>query len=276
MIIRIWGSHKKDIWHASRSNEISPWGYDPSQDVAASEDKNPFRVSIGSNPRSDSSDLGVSLHANDEDNAKDEDDFEWPSDEARYKSLSPSIIAKRATVANSNVPTFCLRASHGARQMAQHQVSTLRILIHKMRTCHKEVFDGFDSNITDRQFWEMLYIGWLDEPWNIPDEKSLSQRFGWVLHFIRTNELSDDAQRANVILRDALRGILQCEKHPYNYEIPCTDSKLLKPDLSQDWVQNFLEASQALPAVEAALADQLGHLGIGGFCHTFGLLIADL
>lgn len=179
-----------------------------------------------------------SLHANDEDNAKDnskdEDNFKWPSDEARYKSLSLNIIAQRATVVNSNVSTFCLRASHGAKQMAQHQVSTLRILIHKMRACHKEVFDGFGSNITDRHFREMLYIGWLDEHWGIPDKKTLTRRFGWVLHFIRTNELSDDAQRARGVLRDALRDILQREKHPYSYEIPCTASKLLKPDLSQD------------------------------------------
>ncbi|KAL7622865.1 hypothetical protein AAE478_006544 [Parahypoxylon ruwenzoriense] len=62
--------------------------------------------------------------------------------------------------------------------MAQHRLSTFRILISIMRKYYEVVFIDDSLDPTDDQFWETLYIGALDESWKIANQHALRQRFG--------------------------------------------------------------------------------------------------
>ncbi|KAF5976431.1 hypothetical protein FCOIX_7118 [Fusarium coicis] len=67
--------------------------------------------------------------------------------------------------------------------------------------------------------------------------------------------------------------VLSCPTHPYNSKAAKAGS-WLNPDLSQVWVKKFLEANGSLDRVENGLKARMPDMGIGGFCSTYGILVA--
>lgn len=85
---------------------------------------------------------------------------------------------------------------------AQHQTSTLRILISLMRGVHQVVFS--DQDAEDTQFWETLFFE-LTPEWKVASQYVLRYRSSWVLGYLRTGALPQDATKAQEIMRDALQ-----------------------------------------------------------------------
>ncbi|KAK1596252.1 uncharacterized protein LY79DRAFT_577302 [Colletotrichum navitas] len=146
-----------------------------------------------------------------------------------------------------------------------------------MRNYHEKIFDTDFDVATDTAFWETLFIGGLDKSWKIPDQHRLQQRVGWVLEFIRTGYLPQDAHTASDILREALAdNALHFQMHPYSYQGKHSTASLLNPDLCPKWAQELLSVKGALESVETSIQSRMYGIGIKGFRDAYGTLISNL
>lgn len=146
-----------------------------------------------------------------------------------------------------------------------------------MRQHHDSQYDSSASSYSgDHSFWTVLFID-LDRSWNLTGSAQLEHRFTWVLELIRTGSLPAHAEVAAKILQKSLSGTaFKRETHPYNYETQCLTRKFVNPDLSPEWVKDFLLANDALSAVERDIKKDLKGYDIGGFCAMYGILITQL
>ncbi|KAL7911897.1 hypothetical protein GGI35DRAFT_491983 [Trichoderma velutinum] len=161
-------------------------------------------------------------------------------------------------------------------EMAQHQKSTFRILVAIMRRHHESVFNGELNTVTDHDFWSNLFIVGLDSFWMVGDTHVWRDRFGWVLQYIRTGTLPEDAAIARGILQLAMTNLLAEEKHPYNYDTSIPTFGFLNPDLNPLWIRQLLSASNDSIRVEKRARSRLKGFDISKFCKHFGILIASL
>ena len=210
-----------------------------------------------------------------------EGQFEWPSGGTRYKALSsthPEVLGpqvKATTVPEDDLEIVLSRV--GPSQLAQHQPSTLRILLSIMRSHHQVTFDNGPDDADDDQFWSTLFIGALDDKWQILDERVLRHRISWVLKYIRTRALPAEAVFAQGILREALEGsVLACHTYPYSYKIDVPTSRFLNPDLSQRWMEQFLTAHSDRIRLDVGLEGYAGDLSFPALCDRYGILIPQL
>ncbi|KAK2132826.1 hypothetical protein NOF04DRAFT_1354376 [Fusarium oxysporum II5] len=81
---------------------------------------------------------------------------------------------------------------------------------------HRSVFDKYsESYAGDDTFWEIIFVE-LGKKWNIETQAQLQHRFGWVLKYLRSGELPEEAKTASQILQECLsNSVLSSEKHPY-------------------------------------------------------------
>lgn len=68
----------------------------------------------------------------------------------------------------------------GSCQLAQHEPSTVRILISVVRNHHQCTFDNGPDDAVGDDCWRALFIGRLDQKWQISDKQVLHHRFSWV------------------------------------------------------------------------------------------------
>jgi len=211
--------------------------------------------------------------------ANTQTDYVWPSDWGRHEALaltneSVFVISNGST---KNAPTT-LRVPvqlQAPSDSAQHQSSTLRILLHIMRKFHRTVFGVPKGNY--EEFWISLFVGGLDQSWKIKESSYLKQRFQWVLDVVETGCLPPEARIAERLLREGLQdSALSCTTHPYNYitRVTRNTAGYLNPDLSADWVKKFLSAKGALQHIKTGIQTSIPDMGIDGFCDVYGILIA--
>jgi hypothetical protein len=112
------------------------------------------------------------------------DGYVWPSDEQRLEvlSYSNSLAALSLNQHTSAIPTSPgLTITVGARRqamMAQHHVSTFRVLVRRMTDMHQAVFA--EENATLDYFWEQLFLDMGTDEWGNPSPntpKGLKGRF---------------------------------------------------------------------------------------------------
>ncbi|RYO77070.1 hypothetical protein DL764_010248 [Monosporascus ibericus] len=188
---------------------------------------------------------------------KTEGQFEWPSDDTRYKALSsahPEVLGPQ--VKATTVPEDDLE-------------------IHNEKS-YQVTFDNGPDDADDDQFWGTLFIGALDDKWQILDERVLRHRFSWVLKYIRTGALPAEAVFAQGILREALEGSVPACHTQYSYEIDVPTSRFLNPDLSQRWTEQFLTAHSDRVKLDAGLEGYPGGLSFPALCDRYGILIPQL
>ncbi|OAA53903.1 Homeodomain-like protein [Niveomyces insectorum RCEF 264] len=272
------------FWDSCHLEDLPPWQYDPVRDG--------YAVMCDDHPETESSELSRHIRVCDRDNgqsagglrimsAEPEGQFKWPSDDARYKALSstyPEGLGRqiKATYAPGEDMEVVL-ARVGPSQLAQHQPSTLRVLLSIMRNHHRITFDNGPDDADDGQFWSTLFIGALDDKWQVQDERVLCYRFGWLLEYIRTGALPAQAIFAQNVLREVLEGtVLTCQTHPYNYEVDVPTSRYLNPDLSQTWTKQFLTDHSDRVKLDASLKGCPGGLSYPAFCDRYGILIPQL
>ncbi|RTE79339.1 hypothetical protein BHE90_006156 [Fusarium euwallaceae] len=139
----------------------------------------------------------------------------------------------------------------------QHQTSTLRILISFMRGVHQVVFS--DQDAEDTQFWETLFFE-LTPKWKTASQYVLHYRFSWVLEYLQTGALPQEATKAQEIMRDALQeSLLAKTKHPYSYDI-----------------QELLKSECDIPRLVSRLKHDLPSVNFLALCTIYGILIPQL
>lgn len=106
-----------------------------------------------------------------------------------------------------------------------------------MRDVHQRTFDESTEStfldLTDAEYWDNLFVGGLGSSWGIKNVQELKSRFGWVLEYVRSGYLPQEASIADEVLRDALSGsLLKSDSHLYQQNGTFDACKLLNPDLS--------------------------------------------
>ncbi|RSL79218.1 hypothetical protein CEP51_007538 [Fusarium floridanum] len=156
----------------------------------------------------------------------------------------------------------------------QHQTSTLRILISFMRGVHQVVFS--DQDAEDTQFWETLFFE-LTPKWKAASQYVLHYRFSWVLEYLQTGALPQEATKAQEIMRDALQeSLLAKTKHPYSYDVGVSKSGHLHPDLDTVWIQELLKSECDIPRLVSRLKHDLPSVNFLALCTIYGILIPQL
>jgi hypothetical protein len=202
----------------------------------------------------------------------------WPSDDQRFKALAVSaspLLFEPETADSGQKPKQTLLIDTTIRnplRMAQHQPSTFRILVAIMRKHHMSVFNGDPNTTNDHAFWTNLFMEGLDRSWMVGTTTTWKERFSWVLQYIRTGSLPQEAQVAKEVLRLARR---MCYRSR-SIRIFTMRKSQLNPDLSPVWVKEFLTASGDIIEVERGARTRLEGFDIDKLCKHFGILIAPL
>ncbi|KAL7783806.1 hypothetical protein V8C37DRAFT_414642 [Trichoderma ceciliae] len=122
-----------------------------------------------------------------------------------------------------------------------------------------------------------LFIGALDDKWQILDEQVLRHSPSWVLEYMRTGALPVEAVFAQGILREALEGsVLTCHTPSVQLKIDVLTSIFLNPDLSQRWTEQFLTAHSDPVKLDAGPEGHPGGLSFPALCDRYGILIPQL
>ncbi|KAH6871422.1 hypothetical protein B0T10DRAFT_591160 [Thelonectria olida] len=275
----LWKTHRRRLFDSCYSHPLPQWTYRPSENGACGQSLSWQPASANhAQDRQDQEQDKLLVQGLGDSEAELETSYVWPSDWSRHETLAftNELLALGAAHTAKEHPSILkIPIQHESpAEVAQHRSSTLRILMHIMRKYHESTFNSVDA--TYEQFWEVLYIGGLDQKWRVGDLARLKQRFEWVLEFIETGSLPSDAHTADQLLWEALAdNALSCQTHPYNFQVQQSDS-LLNPDLSSRWVRDFLLAKGALQYVEMGIQKRMSGIGIDGFCDAYGVLVAWL
>lgn len=293
-ILRLWRTAVHD-GPAHSVESLPSWMYDPLQDPEA-----PCHTSNNRNITAvvpeyldfDSSDLDG--HASDMElevmteiqEAGSENDHDWPPDLPKYQALMlswygcESIGKQQDTPAMGTTDPLILRKKMllPPLVMGNLRVSSLRVLVCIMRDFHQRTFDESTESdfldLTDNEFWQSIFIGGLDNSWEIKDVERLQSRFGWVLDLIRKGQMPAEASLIEGIFREVLaESMLKSTRHPYTYDVGYDATKYLNPDLSPQWVESLLRSTNALPAIKACLERYEVDFGCDWIFSTYGLLI---
>jgi hypothetical protein len=92
------------------------------------------------------------------------DEYEWPSEASRYKTVAASheLLALTAPNEAKQTPRVIKVGATNISPcgMAQYRASTLRVLIRLMRHHHESQYDSLASSYSgDHSFWSVLFIG---------------------------------------------------------------------------------------------------------------------
>ncbi|KAH6687454.1 hypothetical protein F5X68DRAFT_240016 [Plectosphaerella plurivora] len=270
-ILTLWQKHKKSFWDAEHTLTLPPWEFEPGVQAREAHD---YRIPTMTRAAHESDDVETHSFTGIPGNA-----YVWPSNTDKYAALASSMKDFSDMTSQVQGHAFTLPSTiSGPAQLAQHQVSTFRLLASIMQRYHREVFDCDSDHTSDEAFWEVLYIGPLSGEWHIQDIRRLKDRFEWVLDYVRKGWVIDsEAMVAKDILREVLASnVLSRNTHPYNTDIAQPALDYLKPDLCPKWIKRLLATSGVLPEVESLIQSRLDHMGIAGFCDKYGLLIAPL
>jgi hypothetical protein len=302
-IVYIWDNHKKRI---KNWTYLSKWTYDLTLDK-------PRKVSIEAltnlslgDAQHDSLDDGensdlTEYEANEEEVSKNDaeslsehqghedssDGYVWPSDEYRLEvlSYSDSLAAVFLNQHTSAIPTEpSLTITVGARRqamMAQHRVSTFRVLVRRMTDMHQAAFA--EENATLGYFWEQLFLDMGTDEWGNPSPNTpegLKGRFGWVREYITKGKMPVEVLRFMDALRQAWSEdgtVLRITTHPYTSKADCAIGSFLNPDLCPRWVNWIMTKNDAMAKVLKWLPERYGvHVTAEKIKHSYGILIPVL
>jgi hypothetical protein len=215
------------------------------------------------------------------------DGYVWPSDEHRLKvlSYSDSLAAVFLNQHKSAIPTGpSLTITVGARRqamMAEHRVSTFRVLVRRMTDMHQAVFA--EENATLDHFWEKLFIDMETEEWGNPlpnTPKGLKGRFGGVQEYNTKGKMPVEVLRFIDAVRQAWSEdgtALRIATHPYTSKADCAIGSFLYPDLCPRWVNRIMTKNDAMTKVLKRLPERYGfHVTAEKIKHSYGILIPVL
>jgi hypothetical protein len=294
-VLQIWNSNRRKVL---MSKSLCRWAYDPAYDTH----KQSCSDSVASGMVEDVLDkIGVEDMMVDErvesdeegDDLSDNEDapYHWPSDTNRFRVLASSaeitsIVATKENPSPADSaaglavnPTIQIGSKQPrAIAMGQHRVSTLRILVRFMRDIHNDVFHG-ETELGENDFWRHTWFR-LNETWGNMSERTLKARFGWVLDYIRTGALPNEAQCVKDTLREIwmdAETILRTPKHPYGYYPGCANESCFNPDLCPRWTKAMMTQQNAMSTVRQRLHSSCGvQLTQDKIASCYGVLIADL
>ncbi|KAH7153116.1 hypothetical protein EDB81DRAFT_931544, partial [Dactylonectria macrodidyma] len=205
--------------------------------------------------------------------------YVWPSDGTRFEALAASawpLSLERLTRDTDQTPKQTLVVNTTIRNplaMSQHRSSSFSILVAIMRRHHMPVFSDDSSG---HNFWTTLVIGALDDSWGVSDRRAWQRRYEWLLHYIRTSSLPQDAQIAKSILKDAMENLLAQSTHPCNIDTGIPTAAYLNPDLAPKWAKELLTVTGDIFRVEERLPARLPGFCLDDLCKHFGILIAPI
>ncbi|KAJ0143731.1 hypothetical protein HZ326_13458 [Fusarium oxysporum f. sp. albedinis] len=273
-IARLLNAHRRRLRDPSYSSTLPPWKYDDSK--KASEKPAKLQPRFVDEQSLEGHDESHNIDISEETDGI----YHWPSEQDRYEAVGAThqmvaLAAKHRLREPTETVKLNTRRS-GPCTMAQHTSSTLRILtmIMIMAGHHRSVFDKYsESYAGDDTFWEIIFVE-LGKKWNIETQAQLQHRFGWVLKYLRSGGLPEEAKTASQILQQCLsNSVLSSEKHPYNYDVKTWTGDLLNPDLSSNWVKKLLVFNGVWDTLKDCVQERMGGCGIVGFCFMYGLLI---
>ncbi|TVY76997.1 hypothetical protein Focb16_v006886 [Fusarium oxysporum f. sp. cubense] len=258
-IARLLNAHRRRLRDPSYSSTLPPWKYDDSK--KASEKPAKLQPRFVDEQSLEGHDESHNIDISEETDGI----YHWPSEQDRYEAVGATHqMVALAAKHRLREPTETIKLNtrrSGPCTMAQHTPSTLRILAMIMAGHHRSVFDKYsESYAGDDTFWEIIFVE-LGKKWNIETQAQLQHRFGWVLKYLRSGELPEEAKTASQILQECLsNSVLSSEKHPYNYDVKTWTGDLLNPDLSSNWVKKLLVFNGVWDTLKDCVQERMGGL----------------
>ena len=165
--------------------------------------------------------------------------------------------------------------------MAQHRISTFRVLIRRITDMHRAIFA--EENATLDHFWEQLFLDMGTDEWGNPSPNTpegLKGRFGWVHEYITKGKMPVEVLRFMDALRQAWSEdgtVRRITTHPYTSKAECAIGSFLNPDLCPRWTNWIMTKHDAMAKVLKWLPVRYGvHVTAEKIKQSYGILIPVL